>query len=213
MNNKMENKIIIGLISLIVVLCISWIALRIHNVGTINENKILEKQVEKKELEYNTKSKRKQFDYLKNHINDSNYDIQALARLNVGQNSLQKISDNFFSIYYTFDNGKDYESRANRLAPVIDEKVKKDTKIFDSGKDIDGRSMVDVLGLSSKLTNVDAYIISNDGNKIEGIVRADYTASYKNGTSGSGYSWYGITYNSKENKITELKFLQKAVYQ
>lgn len=213
MNNKMENKIIIGLISLIVVLCISWIALRIHNVGTINENKMLEKQVEKKESEYNTKSKRKQFIYLKNHINDSNDDIQALARLNVGQNSLQKISDNFFSVYYTFDNGKDYESRANRLAPVIDEKVKKDTKIFDSGKDIDGRSMVDVLGLSSKLTNVDAYIISNDGNKIEGIVRADYTASYKNGTSGSGYSWYGITYNSKENKITELKFLQKAVYQ
>ena len=73
--------------------------------------------------------------------------------------------------------------------------------------------MVDVLGLSSKLTNVDTYIISNDGNKIEGIVRADYTASYKNGTSGSGYSWYGITYNSKENKITELRFLQKAVYQ
>lgn len=213
MNNKMENKIIIGLISLIVVLCISWIALRIHNVGTINENKMLEKQVEKKESEYNTKSKRKQFIYLKNHINDSNDDIQALARLNVGQNSLQKISDNFFSVYYTFDNGKDYESRANRLAPIIDEKVKKDTKIFDSGKDIDGRSMVDVLGLSSKLTNVDAYIISNDGNKIEGIVRADYTASYKNGTSGSGYSWYGITYNSKENKITELKFLQKAVYQ
>lgn len=134
--------------------------------------------------------------------------IRAVAANNYYQREISQYAQEFFSIYYTWHNTKEYLKRKELLKPLITTELANNKSIFDDGKDDTGHDFIKASGIKSDFvksqTDIEADV---SGKLIKSTVRVDYTTSDSSSSSKHATRYYEMAYNTDQGKIVDLKLV------
>ncbi|CAK1230899.1 hypothetical protein [Fructobacillus cardui] len=119
----------------------------------------------------------------------------------------QKASD-FNQTYYNFSDQKSYQEREKKLSNLLNLSEKNQKKVFDSGLDRTGGSVIDNLGLKSQLMQNDAYIANVGKEDIELFSFAQTKVSSAGRDDGTAYHLVHLWVNQSSKKIDDIKLNQ-----
>lgn len=203
---KQFIKPIMAIILIISVILFIWSAVKVANGLSLNDDINKQNQINKKLISKNND--------LKSKTNSQNRKIDKVQISNqTGVKRAKKVIDRVFKGMFDYEDVDEYEeNRKSNLENFDDPKAKWIDKIYSDGKDDNGDNQIETLGLTSELNNIDIFTDSPDDTKKKVIpfkVIVSYTG-YIDGLSSDNatrthYSTYEIDFNTKNNKIEEMK--------
>lgn len=118
---------------------------------------------------------------------------------------MNELSNEFFTGYFTWENGDEYRQRKELLKPITNEKIINDESLFDDGKDNMGGDYIDNTGLKSSIIDVKAFP-ENDDNA---IVKVNYRSWFGDEESDAGEAtkYYYLTFDRANYKVESMKIV------
>lgn len=208
MNEKKENKIIIGLIILVVALSASWIGLRLYNTKIHNQLKDAQSELIAAQKKYKKSLAQAEKKYIANSATSKDNQVSSIGQHKNNYDILNSTCQTFFKTYMTFDNNSDYLARANKLAPIITNDLKNNKSLFDDGKDVTGHSMITAQKLTSTWNSNQVFVTNYNNQVINGIVNVNFSASSYGNPSNQAMRIYQVTYDKQQQKFTNIQLLQ-----
>lgn len=162
-----------------------------------NQEKILRKNITKKQEELNKKAEQEQFQSLSSNLQKSNrlYTIQ------------KKIADNnkqLFDILLSYSDSSEYRQRANRTRTLLNSSVIRKSNIFKSDKIGDDGSFIDENGLHSEFKDCTSAISYQDKENVNVIILVTYESWFSGQRHGIAEDLYTGEFNVKTNKYSKL---------
>lgn len=109
-----------------------------------------------------------------------------------------------YQILFTFNDSKDYNSRANKAKKLVTAGVLADRKIFGTDTDTTGNSYVEALGLKSRLYDVESYSGLTQNGAIEMISVITQEASKTDVPEGRARFVYRAKFDPRKKVFTEV---------
>lgn len=109
-----------------------------------------------------------------------------------------------YQILFTFDDSKDYNSRANKAKKLVTAGVLADRRIFGTDTDTTGNSYVEALGLKSRLYDVESYSGLTQNGAIEMISVITQEASKTDVPEGRARFVYRAKFDPRKKVFTEV---------
>lgn len=109
-----------------------------------------------------------------------------------------------YQILFTFDDSKDYNSRANKAKKLVTAGVLADRRIFGTDIDTTGNSYVEALGLKSRLYDVESYSGLTQNGAIEMISVITQEASKTDVPEGRARFVYRAKFDPRKKVFTEV---------
>lgn len=137
--------------------------------------------------------------------NDMLKDIksEALERYEDEINA-ETYAQKLYQILFTFDDSKDYNSRANKAKKLVTAGVLADRRIFGTDTDTTGNSYVEALGLKSRLYDVESYSGLTQNGAIEMISVITQEASKTDVPEGRARFVYRAKFDPRKKVFTEV---------
>lgn len=194
---------ILEVICCVVVILLGFFAIK-HNIQQgaqeVNHVRCLEKKS-------NTKLQQEKNKYYKNYKKYKSLAAQK-AYLNKDQKVrdyykdftedqlIRKRSRQFFSIYLSWSNSRDYLQRAHKLDKIITPQLAQDKNIFDNGKDVTGHNIIKNLGLHSRLNDLTIYSNNQMSSNKIALVKVVQESWRQDENPGLSNSFYLLQINS-----------------
>lgn len=198
---KINNKLIY---SFLVTTCLVLFALslnfRVRIVDLEHKLSVSNKEVSVAKAEYDSKKLALGKEYYRYASENGTQFTQIVGIQGSDTQQLSKIANDFFEIYYDYNNSKSYNDRKGKLAEFADQNVLDDAALFSSDP-----KLIDTLGVRSTFNSCNAFYNSSDSNEIQGTVSVNYTFGYSDSDKKEGTQVYAITYNKVNDKITNIK--------
>lgn len=109
-----------------------------------------------------------------------------------------------YQILFTFDDSKDYNSRANKAKKLVTAGVLADRRIFGTDTDTTGNSYVEALGLKSRLYDLESYSGLTQNGAIEMISVITQEASKTDVPEGRARFVYRAKFDPRKKVFTEV---------
>lgn len=198
----MSKKVMNGIVVILVVIMGCLINIDVHNNKNTqqihNQYTTVIKQKSNVQNKYNDKYTRLTNQIFKDRAKSANPIIKANA---TNSNDMSKVNtpiNKFFSIYYSYNNEKEFKARNGQVTGLINPKILA-SSVFAS----DNGSVSD-LGLHSQFDSVHNTITNFGSNNLTVISDVTYTA-WSNGSSHTkGEKWFKISYDTKDNLINNI---------
>lgn len=211
-NNQLNNtqkdivlEVVVG-IGIVIACVICIICFYVHQNHTANqqvqENKIANTASEQYDRKL-SQTREAVLDHAS--TNPFSSKVRALGVNNKNMNTVDNLDNQFANIYFNWDNGKQYDSRRDKLTNVVVPNIL-NSSYFASDLDSDGKHSIDIQQLSESFINCASYVTNKHGNNINAILKVHYRAQNDsiNSIIKNATTWFKVTVNTKQNKITQL---------
>ncbi|MBC2242226.1 hypothetical protein [Listeria booriae] len=201
-------KLIISVISLLVIAASIYYVVKQTNEykELVQEKTVAEGQVATAKKTYEKQKEKVQQDfYAADHENDPQV-VKDVSAYNNSYGIMNDLATRFFAKYFTWETSSDYQARASKLGTVATDRLLKNTKIFDSGKDSLGGDYIANTGVKSEFVSADPYMENADS----ALVKVKYTSWFndeRGSTAETATRYYYVKLNSSEHKLDSLNLV------
>lgn len=206
MKNK-ENKIIVILSVILIILCGLWTFMRLKDVSMQNKLKDAQAEYNTAQKTYDNALKEAEMKYVNQGAGNQNTIVSSVSSQKNNYKIMKQMCNKFFKVYDTFNNNQSYLARKNQLKNMMTDGVA-NSGLFDQGKDVSGHSMVSALQLTMTFQNLNVYLKNYDNGTINALVNVNYQASSNGNDPQNGQQIFYVTYNKQQQKFTNIQLLQ-----
>lgn len=119
-------------------------------------------------------------------------------------NEMFKATNGFFSVAFNFSSQKEWNQRKNNARRYATDDVLNDKKLFNSGKDITGNSIIEAQKVVSTFNsvNLSTNTINNNEHSLTGLAKVSYSASTDNHSPAQHTDIYLLKYDLHQHKLS-----------
>lgn len=204
----MSKNINKWLISFLLLACCFWVGVKLDTARWTQKAINMQKQVEKKQSQYNNKVSRLRYQVEQDNANSKNPKIKSVSIQNGSEALITSMGTRFFKKIYTWDSASSYSSHHREAEQYVSGDLLKDKSLFGDKHVSD---MINNTGLVSQFNNAKFWIESADGKTITAIATVNYQQNYSGSPTGTGIRTYELTYDQSQQKFTKINLIQNSI--
>lgn len=118
--------------------------------------------------------------------------------------TLENIEDD----YFTYDSQETYDKRQDKMSNLLSLSDEQNSSLFSDGRDVAGDSRIDNLGLESKYSDSDIYVLNNQDGSVELVSVSNIKAGDKDMGLNKTNVLVTAKYDKNMGKVIDLRINQ-----
>ncbi|MCC4500334.1 hypothetical protein LMC02_10080 [Limosilactobacillus reuteri] len=200
-----QSTILASIIALIALGTIGWFYHAQKQIDQANQRVV--RQIKQTNRKLANVKEKTHDQLLKQGLASSNDHTRQSADQIVASDQLNLASTDLFKTLLTYDNQKTWLARTDKLKDLVTPEVLQDKKLFNSGLDDSGNSIIEALQLSSQFNSLTVDSSLKQGNEIDGLVHVQYTARSVKAQGGVRTKVYLVHYDLAQKKFSKIQGL------
>lgn len=174
---------------------------------TKKQSEAIEKKLESQKKAYKEYKENVSEKALSEGQQSDNVIIKNVSDYNSNEILGDTVAEQFFKVFYTWNDGDEYTARAGKLEGLISDGVKDNKTLFDDGKDTLGDSYIDTSAIKSIYKDSTVYQKIMNNNQIEMLVDVSYESwrGDNHDASGDSNTFYKVTYDKATGQINKVE--------
>ncbi|WP_258079959.1 hypothetical protein [Enterococcus faecalis] len=167
------------------------------------DNKVLAEKLVAEKKEYDKQKKKVQAE-LNQQMNVKGKPLfSKIMTLNHDYQKKEKLANDFFQNYYTWNNSQEYHNRKDKLKELTEKNILDDKNWFDEGKDDLGGDYIKISGIQSELIRTTTYVTSTG----QPFVEVEFSSWFDKNKANSSEKkkYYLLNVDETNNKINQLE--------
>lgn len=209
--NNMKNHSLLSVILVSISVILLGTSILVHHKSEKEltshriEYKAAQRELKEAKTNYTKYKGKLNREYQKGAVRSPNAKVRSVANNDINLHIANQKANQFFDIFYTFSNQKDYRNRSDKLLnkKLITAEYAKDKSTFDDGKDTEGGDYIGSLKLSSRFIQAAAFQSKTVRNQLLTVVT--FESWFGDKEPATTNILYKVNYDGKNKQISHVE--------